>query len=114
MSFSLINNNSKLPTNLNHVTDRCLFSVTFSAGDIAKIIQNNSSNIAHGHDNFSIRVLKICGDNINKPLEQALVTGTYPLDWKKANIVPVRKKGDKQNIKKYHPVSFTTNTRQSF
>ena len=35
---SLINNNSKLPTNLILVTGRRLFLVTFSAGDIAKII----------------------------------------------------------------------------
>ena len=43
-SSSLINNNSKLPTNLNHVSDRHLPSVTFSAGDVAKIIQNLNSN----------------------------------------------------------------------
>ena len=35
---SLINNNSKLPANLILVTGRRLFLVTFSAGDIAKII----------------------------------------------------------------------------
>ena len=106
---SLINNNSKLPTNLIHITDWCLSSVTFSAGDIAKIIQNLNSNKAHGHDNISIRMLKICGDTIGKPLEliikQALITGTYHSDWKKGNIVPVHKKGDKQNIKNYRPVS---------
>ena len=66
---TLLNNNSKLPTNLNHVTDRRLSSVTFSAGGIAKIIQNINSDKAHGHDNNSIRISKICGDTINKPLE---------------------------------------------
>ena len=54
-------------------------------------------------------MLKTCGDTISKPLElifkQALITGTYPSDWKKSNIVPVHKKGAKQNIKSYHPVS---------
>ena len=54
-------------------------------------------------------MLKICGDTIGKPLEliikQALITGTYHSDWKKGNIVPVHKKGDKQNIKNYRPVS---------
>ena len=47
---SLINNNSKLPTNLNHFTVRCLSSI--SAGDIGKIIQNLNSKKAHGHDNI--------------------------------------------------------------
>ena len=100
---SLINNNSKLPTNLIHGTDRRLSWVTFSAGDIAKIIQNLNSNKAHRYDNISIRMLKICGDTISKLLELifelAFVTGTYPSDWKKSNIVPVNKKDDKQNIK---------------
>ena len=63
----IINNNSKLLTNLNHDTGRRLFSVTFSADDVAKVIQNVNSNKAHGHDNISIRMLKICDDTIRKP-----------------------------------------------
>ena len=42
-----INNNSKRPKNLNHVTDRRLSSVTFSTGDIGKISQNLNSNKEH-------------------------------------------------------------------
>ena len=49
---SLINNNSKLPPNLNHITDRRISSVTFSAGDITKKIQNLNSNKAHNNMNF--------------------------------------------------------------
>ena len=83
--------------------------VTFSAGDTAKIIQNVNSDKAHRHVTISIWMFQICGDTINKPLElifkQAPITGTYHSDWKKGNIVPVHKKDDKQNIKKYRPVS---------
>ena len=54
-------------------------------------------------------MLKICGNTISKPLEsifkQALITGTYPSGWKKGNMVPVHKKGNKQYIKDYCPVS---------
>lgn len=84
---SLANNNSKLSANLSHITDKRLSSVTFSASDITKIFQNLSSNIAHGHDNISIKMwmLKICGDTVNKPLElifkrHGLITVTYPFD----------------------------------
>ena len=28
-----------------------------------------------------------------------------PLEWKKANIVPIHKKGNKQAVKNYRPVS---------
>ena len=54
-------------------------------------------------------MLKICGDTIGKPLElifkQALTTGVFPYEWKKGNIVPCYKKGDKQNLGNYRPVS---------
>ena len=52
-------------------------------------------------------MLRICGDSIYEPLEiilrQALLTGTFPSEWKKGNIVPVHKKSDKQNIKNHRP-----------
>ena len=40
----------------------------------------------HGHDNVSIRMLKVYGDLICKPLEmifcQDLVTDMFPFEWK--------------------------------
>ena len=79
---SLIPNNSSLPADVNYITDKRLSTVTFSARDIGKIIQNLDSNKAHGHDNLSIRMLKICGDSICVPLEmifkQAFLTGVFP------------------------------------
>ena len=106
---SLIPNNSSLPADVNYITDKRLSTVTFSARDIRKIIQNLDSSKSHGHDNLSIRMLKICGDSICLPLEmifkQALLTSMFPSEWKKGNIFPIHKKGDKQNIKNYRPVS---------
>ena len=61
------------------------------------------------HDNLSICMLKIWGDSICVPLEmifkQAVLTGVFPSEWKKGNIVPIHKKGDKQNITNYQLVS---------
>ena len=78
---SFIKNSSKLPSHLHYLTDNCLFSVSFSQDDIAKIIQNLDPNKAHGHDNVSIRMLKICGSSIYKPLEmifkQCIETGVF-------------------------------------
>ena len=36
---------------------------------------------------------------------QALISGSYSFDWKKANIVPIYKKGEKQTLETYRPVS---------
>ena len=94
--FSLIKNSSKLPSHLHYLTDNRLSSVRLSQDDIAKIIQNLDPNKAHGHDNISIRMLKICGSSIYKPLEmifnECIETGFFPSEWKKANIVPIQKK----------------------
>ena len=62
-------------------------------------------NKAHGHDMISIRMLKICGDSIYKPLRltfrASLDQENFPLSWKKANVVPIHKKNNKQSIKNY-------------
>ena len=72
-------------------------------------MQNLNPNKAHDHDNISIRMLKICGSSIYKPLEmifeQCIETGVFPSEWKKANIVLIHKKLDKQTLENYRPVS---------
>ena len=48
---------------------------------------------------LSIRMLKLCGESIYKYLnlifKLCLETGQFPSDWKKANVAPVFKEGDK-------------------
>ena len=90
--------NKKTEANsLHYLTDNRLSCVSFSQDGIAKIIQNLDPNKDHGHDNISIRMLKICGSSIYKPLEmifkQCIETGVFPSEWKKANIVLIHKKG---------------------
>ena len=58
---------------------------------------------------ISISMLKLCGESIQKTLnlifKSCLGTGQFPSDQKKANVVPVFKKGDKQLLKNYPPIS---------
>ena len=72
----------------------------YLAGDISKIINNLDTNKAHGHDIFSIRMIKLCGNSIWKPqsiiFNDCLKEGKFRSDSKKAHVVPVHKKGDKQ------------------
>ena len=58
---------------------------------------------------ISIRMIKLCHISICKPLEiifqNCLRSGRFPSEWKKVNVVPTFKKGDKQCIKNYRPIS---------
>ena len=67
------------------------------------LIKNLDSNKLHGHDMISIPMLKICGKSICKPLDlifqSCIKQGRFPTEWKKANVVPVQSKGDKQILK---------------
>ena len=106
---SLRPNKSVLPSQLTLLTKNSLSKCNFSKKDILQINRNLDFNKAHGHDMISIRMLILCGDSIRKALELILKTylrnGRFSQEWKKANAVPVHKKGDKQTIKSYRPVS---------
>ena len=58
---------------------------------------------------ISIRTIKICDISICRPLilifQSFLESGKFTTEWKKANVVPVHKKGDKQILKIYRPIS---------
>ena len=116
--YSIMSNASKLPSNFIFYTDNRLSTVNFSQDDIGKNIQNLNPNKAHGHDDISIRMTEICGSSIYEPLElifkEVLSTGLFPSNWKKGNIVPIHKKGDKQILKKYRPVSLLPICRKIF
>ena len=84
-------NHNKLPTSLSFQTNKRLSSVTFSADDIGKIIQGIDHGKAHGHDNISFRMLKICGNTICKPLVM-IFSQAFASEWKKGDIVPIHKK----------------------
>ena len=54
-------------------------------------------------------MIKICDKAIVKPLsiiyKNCFDNGIFPDLWKKSNIVPVHKKGDKQLLQNYRPIS---------
>ena len=108
-AYSLLPNKNVLLSQLTLLTENSLSKCNFSKKYILQIIRNLDSNKAHGHDMISVRMLKLCGDSICKPLDLILKTclrnGRFTLEWKKANVAPASKKGDKQTIKNYRPVS---------
>ena len=63
-------------------------SVAFDDQDIIKIIRALNNNKAHGHDDISIRMIKIFDSGLIKHLSMilnnSLKTGTFPYIWKKS------------------------------
>ena len=106
---SILRNKSEPPATLSKKMRESLTTIDFSNKDILKIIRNLGPNKAHGHDMIIIKMVKICDDFICKPLklifQSCLESGKFPSEWKKANVVPVHKKGDKQILKNYRPIS---------
>ena len=85
-----------------YVADKRLRTINFTADNIEKMIVTLNSNKAHGHDNISIRMLKICGDTICKPLEflnKLLPLAFFRLYGKKAILSLITKKATNKTLK---------------
>ena len=58
-----------------------------------------------------VKFLKNCSESLAYPLSLIFKisynTGSLPKEWKLENFVPIHKKGSKDNIKNYRPVSLT-------
>uniref|UniRef100_A0A8C5LN87 Reverse transcriptase domain-containing protein n=1 Tax=Leptobrachium leishanense TaxID=445787 RepID=A0A8C5LN87_9ANUR len=65
-----------------------------------------------GPDGIHPKLLKELSDVIAKPLtdlfNQSLLMGVVPEDWKLANVVPIHKKGSREESGNYRPVSLTS------
>ena len=91
------------------MTEKRISELQFSIDDISKIIQTLNPNKAHGYDGISIRMIQLCCHAISKPLSilfrNSFDNSTFPVDWKKANVIPIHKKNDKQIVSNYRPIS---------
>ena len=59
-----LKNNSMLPTNQIFLTEARRGTLDFNKGEILKIIRNLIINKAHGHDEISITMIKICDKSL--------------------------------------------------
>ena len=104
-----LKNGSVLPKSQIFLTQSRLCTLHFDEKELIKIIRNLNVHQAHGHDDISIRMIKICDKSILKPLillfENSTKSSYYPDIWKKSNIIPAHKKNDKQLVNNYRPIS---------
>ena len=61
--------NGSVVSDKSYLTASSLDSITISGSDILKSIRSLNIKKAHGHDDISIRMLKICDDAIVEPLK---------------------------------------------
>lgn len=86
-----------------------LQSLVIDRAKVLRLIRSLDTSKAHGCDNISIFMIKMCDVSVVEPLcqifEKCLEVGIYPSIWKKANIIPIHKKGSRQCKNNYRPIS---------
>ena len=101
-------NGSILPT-LTYLTDKRIDHIAIEYDEIISLVRKINPNKATGSDGISGHMLLICDESVILPLQiifrNILSTSIYPDMWKLANVTPIFKKGDKQLIKNYRPIS---------
>ena len=79
---------------------------------IATKIKKMKHNKSPGVDGIPPKLLKEIVEQISTPLAKAfnlsLEEGIVPLEWKEANITPLFKKGSRNKLENYRPVSLTS------
>ena len=90
-------------------TNSVLSNITINPDEIVEIILKQKLHKAHGCDNISMAMLKLCPAEIAIPLslifQRCMNTGKFPDSWKLANVQPIHKKNDRQIKSNYRPSS---------
>jgi hypothetical protein len=84
----------------------------FDEGEIAKCIIGLSPTSSEGPDGIPARLLKLAPFQFARLLKVifdfSIETGKLPVDWKRANVVPIFKGGDRSVPSNYRPISLTS------
>ena len=75
------------------------------------MLEDLEDDKAMGPDEVSGRLLKVCREELIEPIYDiscSLETGEVPVEWKRAEVVPIYKSGSKEEPLNYRPVSLTS------
>ena len=94
------------------------FNISLCHRKIRKLLSNINANKANGPDAIHGKILKFCAVSLAYPLSLmfnlSYNTGNVPMEWKLANVVPIHKKGSKENVENYRPISLTSLVMKTF
>ena len=99
-------NDSVLPRSYIIRCNNLLETIQIDADKVLRIIRSLDCNKAHGWDDMSVSVVKICDSSIVRSLCLIYETGLFPDNWKKANVLPIHKKESRQ-LRKKLPIDIT-------
>ena len=89
-----------------------LASFEVPPGRVAQLLRDLNPHKACGPDGISARIMRECAEELAVPLEiiccLSVRSGVFPSSWKRANVIPVHKKGSKKLPENYRPVSLLT------
>ena len=89
-----------------------LDKIDITANMVEDKLRNTKTTSSPGPDGVHPRILFECSKSLSRPLaliyRQSLESGCLPRDWKLGSVVPIYKKGQKQQPGNYRPVSLTS------
>ena len=84
-------------------------SMCTDGAEVSEILSKLNISKSPGPDGISSRLLKLASPAVANTLAEifniSIESGTFPEDLKKANVVPIYKKGAKDDFRNYRPVS---------
>ena len=108
LQCTTLDTGSEIPSDVPVIASQ-LQEFAISEEKILRIIRNLNLNKAHGWDEISVRMIKMCDNSLIIPLklifQNCLRHGIFPETWKRANVVPVHKKNEKNLKENYRPIS---------
>ena len=87
-------------------------TIKVEQSEVLNLLKGLDVRKSMGPDGVNGWILKECADQLVKPIYgmvmHSLRTGELPIEWKRANIIPIYKGGDKEDPLNYRPISLTS------